>query len=345
MTVQKKCVLIIAPLNDVHALAVASKINQSPNAECIIWDTGSQCNQWRLTYENGSFYINTKRKKLKDEDIYSIWWRRPQSIKMSSEIADPQAKRHVHESHQSLLYAFLHSMEGKIVNSVAASYRADDKALQLLIARSCGLGVPDTVISNKYEEILTFSSKFKQLVVKPLTTLWGCFSEACIIDNDFVKQHRQEIELTPTIYQEMIHPATDLRVTIIGDQVFTARIKKNNPAAKEHIDWRLDVTNECVSEELPDTVSQKLLLFMRRLGLVYGAIDLRRTDDGTYYFLEVNTAGQYLWVEVDTGLSISLALSNLLLNTEKFAPNSLYSLDALSLYKTDPRGYINRKAT
>ncbi|PFN03467.1 hypothetical protein COJ51_16200 [Bacillus thuringiensis] len=67
-----------------------------------------------------------------------------------------------------------------------------------------------------------------------------------LIDNDFVKQHRQEI----------IHPANDLRVAIIGDQVFTDCIKKNNPAAKEHIDWRLDVTSKCISGKLPDTVSQ-----------------------------------------------------------------------------------------
>ncbi|EML9734721.1 hypothetical protein P4310_17400 [Bacillus thuringiensis] len=319
MTIKKKKVLIIAPLNDVHALAVSNKINQTPDAECIIWDTGSQCNEWRLTYEDGMFCINIGNTKLKDQDIHSIWWRRPQKIKFPTEIVDPQAKRHINDSHNSLLYAFLHTMERRTVNSVTASYRADDKALQLLVAKSCGLSVPNTIVSNNYEQIFTFTSKLEKVVVKPLTMLWGCFAEACIIDKDFVKHHRQEIELTPTIYQEIIDPAIDLRVTVIGDKIITARIKKNNPVAKESIDWRLDVTSECISEELPETISKKILLFMRELGLTYGAIDLRRTEDGTYYFLEVNTAGQYLWVEIDTGLPISSALGTLLLNIENSA--------------------------
>jgi glutathione synthase/RimK-type ligase-like ATP-grasp enzyme len=48
---------------------------------------------------------------------------------------------------------------------------------------------------------------------------------------------------------------------------------------------------------------------MTRLGLVYGAIDMRRTPDGEYVFLEVNTAGEFLFIEDRTGQPISSAVA------------------------------------
>ena len=48
---------------------------------------------------------------------------------------------------------------------------------------------------------------------------------------------------------------------------------------------------------------------MRRLGLVYGAIDLRFTEDGRYVFLEINPGGQSFYVEEQTRQPIAAALA------------------------------------
>jgi glutathione synthase/RimK-type ligase-like ATP-grasp enzyme len=60
---------------------------------------------------------------------------------------------------------------------------------------------------------------------------------------------------------------------------------------------------------LPDDVTEMLHALMRQLGLVYGAIDLRLTADGRYIFLEINPAGQFLYVEQQTGQPITAALA------------------------------------
>jgi hypothetical protein len=52
---------------------------------------------------------------------------------------------------------------------------------------------------------------------------------------------------------------------------------------------------------------------MRRLGLVYGAIDLRLTPEGRYVFLEINPSGQFLYVEHATGQPITAALAKALI--------------------------------
>ena len=50
----------------------------------------------------------------------------------------------------------------------------------------------------------------------------------------------------------------------------------------------------------------------RRLQLAYGAVDLKRTESGDYYFLEVNPAGQWQFAERLTGLPITQAMADYL---------------------------------
>jgi len=49
------------------------------------------------------------------------------------------------------------------------------------------------------------------------------------------------------------------------------------------------------------------------LGLCFGAIDLIVTPDDDHVFLEVNPNGQWLWIEELTGLPISHAIADLLM--------------------------------
>jgi glutathione synthase/RimK-type ligase-like ATP-grasp enzyme len=68
--------------------------------------------------------------------------------------------------------------------------------------------------------------------------------------------------------------------------------------------------------ELPAGVLDRLQRLMAELGLVYGAIDMRRTPDGRYVFLEVNPAGQWLFVEERTGQAITEAVAEYLCSRE-----------------------------
>jgi len=67
------------------------------------------------------------------------------------------------------------------------------------------------------------------------------------------------------------------------------------------------------THQLPPDTATKLHELMNRLGLVYGAIDLRLTPDGRYVFLEINPAGQFLYIEKATGQPITAALAQTLL--------------------------------
>ncbi len=75
----------------------------------------------------------------------------------------------------------------------------------------------------------------------------------------------------------------------------------------------MDIANARIeATQLPGDVEARLRDLMRRLGLVYGAIDMRRTPDGQYVFLEINPAGQWLFVETFSGQPITASLARLL---------------------------------
>jgi glutathione synthase/RimK-type ligase-like ATP-grasp enzyme len=71
--------------------------------------------------------------------------------------------------------------------------------------------------------------------------------------------------------------------------------------------------------QLPTAVTDKLRLLMQRLGLVYGAIDMRLSDTGEYVFFEVNPAGQWLFVENAPGQPIARALATLMVEKDRAA--------------------------
>ena len=67
---------------------------------------------------------------------------------------------------------------------------------------------------------------------------------------------------------------------------------------------------------MPEVLNKQLLRFMKEMGIVYGAIDLRLRPDGEYVFLEVNTAGQWLFMEDPTEMPITQTLTRTLIESD-----------------------------
>jgi glutathione synthase/RimK-type ligase-like ATP-grasp enzyme len=100
----------------------------------------------------------------------------------------------------------------------------------------------------------------------------------------------------------------------VGSQVFTAAIHSQDHESTR-LDWRRDSSEQVSFEayDLPSNIEDKLLRLVGKLGLVFGAVDMIVTPDGSYTFLEINPSGQFGFVEVRTGLPISSAIADLLM--------------------------------
>ena len=71
--------------------------------------------------------------------------------------------------------------------------------------------------------------------------------------------------------------------------------------------------------ELPPEIVKKLLQAMRIWDLQFGAIDMILTPKGDYVFLEVNPSGKWGWIEAITGMPISKAIADLLVDPTAYS--------------------------
>ena len=178
------------------------------------------------------------------------------------------------------------------------------------MARKVGLTVPRTLITNRREEIRPFLDHCGgEVVFKTMRTHPRRFLETRALTEEAMA-HLPMLQLAPTMFQQRIRPQYDIRVTVIGREVFACAI--HSPDSEYPLDSRLDMGVKHEAIELDPAVVKKLHALIDELGLVYGAIDLMVTADDEIFFLEVNPGGQFLYIEMPAELPISRAFARLL---------------------------------
>jgi len=136
-----------------------------------------------------------------------------------------------------------------------------------------------------------------------------------IVSEEELKMYLEDISLSPIMAQEYIHKKIELRITIIGEKIFTCAIHSQDSCCTK-IDWRhYDFKNVRHERyQLPERIEKQLLKLMKILDLNFGAIDMILTPNGEYVFLEVNPSGQWGWIENLTGMPISKSIAELLVS-------------------------------
>jgi glutathione synthase/RimK-type ligase-like ATP-grasp enzyme len=246
--------------------------------------------------------------------IKTVWYRRAYPASIPNDVRDPNDREFAQKEWFHAVGGLLLSLRARFVNPLLAE-RAALKPRQLQLARDVGLRVPKTLITNDAAAVRQFVRSLGGRVVhKALTSppnrlletrRWSETDSAAL----------EDLVIAPSIFQAEIVGAIDIRVTVVGDRVFAARIASNK--SRSHLDSRLDLDVPCEADELPRDVQCRILELMRRLGLLFGTIDMKITDDGDYFFLEVNPQGQFLYIEILTSMPITSAVANLLAQRSK----------------------------
>lgn len=245
----------------------------------------------------------------------SVWWRRPQPANPST-VVDPDVRLFTGNEWQEAIAGLWQLLDARWVNDPGRDEIASRKALQLEVAAEVGMRVPRTLITSDPDRARSFIERegVGKSVYKTFSCTHQIWRETRLVHEDDVAM-LDAVRLAPVIFQEFIAAADDLRITVIGDRLFPAAIDASR--TEYPVDFRMSLGEaETSAADLPDEVSDQLLGLMRRLGLVYGAIDMKRTPDGEYVFLEVNTAGEFLFVEERTGQPIARALADWLAGGE-----------------------------
>lgn len=189
------------------------------------------------------------------------------------------------------------------INRRAAASISDIKPNQLRAAQDSGLEVPPTLISNDPYEIRDFIRRHGSTIYKPLTGhTWGdggCVRRtytAAVTLQDLPED--RYLKATPGIFQRKIDKAFEVRAQFFGSVCLAVRIESNSLRGGD-VDWRLDQRSitRCAPIDVPLSIQDACRKLMGKLGLVSGGVDFIVSPDGSWCFLEINEAGQFLFIE------------------------------------------------
>ncbi len=187
------------------------------------------------------------------------------------------------------------------------------KPNQLNLAQECGLKIPETRVTNDYDVVLDMFARYKKVIYKSLS--WVAFPDQTgvmtnLISKDYVEENRESILKCPGIFQRFIEKEFELRITVVGNELFAAKI--NSPKeGRASIDWRRAHFDDIFEPfQLDSILESKIRAFQNKAGLVFGAYDLIVSTDGSTYFLECNPSGQYLWLKDTCNIDISPSVAS-----------------------------------
>ncbi|MDY7225630.1 MvdC/MvdD family ATP grasp protein [Hyalangium rubrum] len=316
-----KTVLLLSQPDDIHAAAVAEALARK-GVESLLLHTSDFPTRATETvrFQQGQRSVRLRGPglELAEHSIGVVWNRRP-TLVIDEERIHPADHDFVELGCDTFRRSLLDTLapEAFWVNPQRAVERSS-KLRQHQFALDVGLEVPDTLYTNDPAEIRAFLREHGgQVVYKPFKmTAWrddakhymtftSLLTEAQLVEDEL-------LSVVPGIYQARVDKAYELRVTMMGHRALTARVRSQETRTGQ-LDWR-KAYGELRMEPfaLPTAVLERCKALMRRLDIVFGCFDFIVRPDGRYVFLEVNQAGQFLFVENYSGLPLLDAFTEFL---------------------------------
>jgi hypothetical protein len=330
-----KTVIILTQQHDAHPPPIEEELRRRDVA-FVRFDLGDFPEQLRLAAEagdDGSGWhgtLTTQAQTILLEDIVSVWWRRPRSYVAPSQYAAPMRAFIEQEAYRGFLGILMGNVSAKRPFWVSPRDRiqaTECKPAQLAAARSLGFRIPRTLITSDPVAAQQFYDRCHGNVVCKVVAQGLLDRQVPPQEARFMYTSRLEpehlallesVRVTATLFQEQIAKALELRVVVMGRQVFAVEIYSQNHKSTS-LDWRRSYRELSYGiHRLPHEVEQQVLSLVRLFGLQYSSMDFILTPEGEYVFLEMNGAGQFYWLEPKTGLKLAAAMANLLTEPEEY---------------------------
>jgi glutathione synthase/RimK-type ligase-like ATP-grasp enzyme len=265
--------------------------------------------------------------EVQGSKITAVWDRRPETpsdlpVHSSLEID----KHNLKEAAGFLNFLRYYIKDVFSIGSIVNDRIAASKMLQMKIAREVGFSTPCTCFSNRKDDIVNFASGFESVVLKSIEndSVWNendgleyVFYAKKVKSSDILYVPDEAFSQTVSFVQNYIEKNFELRITVVGNKIFASKINSQDLDVDQgKIDWRQGYEHGLKFEQftLPEIISEKCVNYLKRMGLNFGCFDFIVNPDNEYIFLECNPNGQWLWIELETGMKISQAIAEELIN-------------------------------
>lgn len=268
-----------------------------------------------------NFLWDFKKKKVKlckrdklfsvhTDQINGVYCRAPTYLRETfsrSNIPEEQLQK----SQWMALFRNLMCMEDAVwINDPTSTFHAENKLIQLKVAEKICFDIPETFILNNASE-LPINDEY---IIKSLDTAIFSFGdqEGFVYTNktSYSELLASNLSLAPIVIQNDLSPKIDLRVTVVGQDIYAVKILIGGDGVNG--DWRkLKDDVSFVPVKLPVDVKEKCVKLVQSLNLLYGAIDLVLYEK-KYYFIEVNPTGEWAWLVDSANQKIYKSICNYL---------------------------------
>ncbi len=325
--------LVLSHKKDLHVRAVQKHFLNSSD---FLFINPASKSDLRYTYTSDGMQVFCNNELIPLSDIQAVWTRKYSSAAFRDLYTEQDTDLEIlQKKHKSMTQvAFLRELSAHIkfanpsclfVNFFLDNLRNEYRLLQLTMAKDIGFTIPNTLVSENKKEILQFlnshASVTKRLYQGGVSfgKIGHSFGTLAITASD-IKNPDQKYYDSPVFLQENVSKEYELRVTVIGKKIFACKFdnQRDNLAEKSKLDWRFGIRSiPHTTYKLPEQIKEMCFTLLKKMGLQYGAIDMIKTKDGRYVFLEINANGQFLWIEEATGMEMSKAMAELLMNPKK----------------------------
>ena len=248
--------------------------------------------------------IRSQGRHVPLETLASIWWRRPKQYK-APEAYSPGERAFLEEEANRGIIGVLESLalqQTLWVSRLHSIRRAELKPLQLAAAQQLGLRTPRTLLTNDPSAARAFYETCRgQVVLKAVSR--GAIEEEArrfIYTSQVQPDHLAALEgvrATAHLFQEYLPKRFDLRIVVIGRQVFAAEIHSQH-SERTRLDFRRGYSDLTYAvHALPQEIEAKALALVCLFGLQFSSMDFLLTPEGDYVFLDLNPNGQFYWLQ------------------------------------------------
>lgn len=258
----------------------------------------------------GGLHLPDREVRL--DEIGCAWYRRPTAFEFPDGLNTEERRWAQHEARHAVggILAAL----PRWLNHPCDIARSEYKPVQLQMARTVGLTVPPTLITNDFEAARRFAKEHDQIVYKPLSSA-GVSEQGrykLVYANRLTADDITDtVSATGHLFQRWVDKAYEVRLTVVDDAFFAVRIDAESEAGA--VDWRTDYNNlRYTVVDAPGDVRDHACGLLDLLRLRFAALDFVVTPSGEWVFLEINANGQFAWLQDATGVPIAAAIADAL---------------------------------
>lgn len=266
------------------------------------YENVSQLNS--LSFSNNSFDINLNN--LKTNEIKKIWHRRAYDSFTLKKLRKSVYYTYLKREEEGIVKPIESILKSKVDYIGSYVYENENyKINHLLLAKSVGMLIPNTLITTSKEALLNFYYQNNKSIITKDIRYSIRIDDAesklvsggtCLVSLKMIRKMENDFSLS--LFQNRIEKAYEARIFFFNERLYCMAILSQNDdqTSLDYRNYNREKPNRCIPLLLPDQIKTRVLKFIRKSNLRTGSIDIIIDKNNQYFFLEVNPQGQLDWL-------------------------------------------------